>query len=135
MHAGRGSTKSKEAVMFRRPAKDWDSGRLATVQLIRQGQADLTPLSPESTIGFRGFVRGYGGKRDCVPKSAERAAFIEGRRAFQRGGLSSIEVRPLPREIAICRAPLLAIIPLRRDEIQQTGVLRGLAAYLRWRPA
>jgi hypothetical protein len=82
----------------------WDSGRFATVQLIRQGQADLTPLSPESTIGF---VPGLWGKWDYVPEFAERAVFIDGRRALQRGRLSSTEVRPLPNEIAICRASLL----------------------------
>jgi hypothetical protein len=82
---------------------DLDSGRLATVQLIRQAKPDLTPLSTESTITFCGSCGALSGKRDCVRKSAEKAA----RRALQRGRLSSTEVRPLPGEIAICRASLL----------------------------
>jgi hypothetical protein len=80
-----------------------DSGRLATVQLIRQAKPDLTPLSTESTITFCGSYGALSGKRDCVRKSAEKAA----RRALQWGRLSSTEVRPLPGEIAICRASLL----------------------------
>jgi hypothetical protein len=86
-----------------RKGSDLDSGRLATVQLIRQAKPDLTPLSTESTIAFCGSCGALSGKRDCVRKSGEKAA----RRALQRGRLSSTEVRPLPGEIAICRASLL----------------------------
>ena len=60
------------------------------------------------------------GEADRVLKSAERVVFIEGRRGFQRDGLSSTEVRPLPREIAICRAPLL----------EHAVLLRGLYEHL-----
>src|SRR5437764_14711600 len=64
----------------------WDIGRLTTVQLIRQGEADLTPLSPESTIGF---VRG--GSGTVSPNRRKGPASSTGARRFN--GAASAQVR------------------------------------------
>jgi hypothetical protein len=69
---------------------DLDSGRLATVQLIRRAKPDLTPLSTESTIAFcvilAGLYEGNGTVSPNLrrgPSSSKRAGHFNGAASAQ----------------------------------------------------